>query len=144
MAVHKQSQPVQSARDPFYEEDFYTPTPEEIAQLPEPTALLGAIATSVVEIISGARSVDQLASLVSDSVYEKLRQRQVIRAKANAATGQPRLVPKFAVTKVHTESPKPGIVESVVLLSSFKRTRAVTIRLEPGHKGWRATSVSVL
>ena len=144
MSAHKQTEAVHSARDPFYEEDFYTPTAEEIAKLPEPTALLGAIATSVVEIISGARSVDQLASLVSDSVYEKLRQRAVIRAKANAATGQPRLVPKFSVTKVHTESPKPGIVESVVLLSSFKRTRAVTIRLEPGHKGWRATSVSVL
>ena len=144
MAIHKQTAVAQSSRDPFYEEDFYVPSAEEIAKLPEPTALLGAIATSVVEIISGARSVDQLASLVSDSVYEKLRQRQVIRAKANAATGQPRLVPKFSVSKVHAESPKPGIVESVVLLSSMKRTRAVTIRLEPGHKGWRATSISVL
>jgi hypothetical protein len=138
------SDSVSQSRNPFYEEDFYAPSQEEIAKLPEPTALLSAMATSVIEIISGVRSVDQLASLVSDSVYEKLRQRSVIRAKANAATGQPRLVPKFAVTKVHTESPKPGIVESVVLLSSLKRTRAVTIRLEPGHKGWRATSISVL
>jgi hypothetical protein len=144
VAVNKNSGASAQARDPFYEEDFYAPTAEEIAKLPEPTPLLSAIATSVIEIISGARSVDQLASLVSDSVYEKLRQRSAIRAKANAATGQPRLVPKFSVTKVHTESPKPGIIESVVLLSSFKRTRALTIRLEPGHKGWRATSISVL
>jgi hypothetical protein len=132
------------SRDPFYEEDFYTPTAAEIEKLPDPTPLLSMIAASVVEVISGARSVDQLASLVSDSVYEKLRARAVLRARANAVKGQPRLVPKFTVTRVRAESPQPGIIESVVLLSSQKRTRAVTIRLEPGHQGWKATSVSVL
>ena len=132
------------ARDPFYEEDFYTPSAEEIAKLPDPQPLLGAIATSVVEIISGARSVDQLASLVSDSVYEKLRARAVIRARAEGVKGTPRLVPKFSVTRVHSESPKLGVIESVVLLSSQRRTRAVTIRLEPGTRGWKATSISVI
>jgi hypothetical protein len=139
--THNSSKP---ARDPYYEEDFYTPSAEEIAKLPDPAPLLGAIATSVVEIISGARSVDQLAALVSDSVYEKLRARAVIRARAEQVKGAPRLVPKFSVTRVHSESPKLGVVESVVLLSSQRRTRAVTIRLEPGHRGWKATSISVL
>jgi hypothetical protein len=132
------------ARDPFYEEDFYVPSEADIEKLPDPTDLLRVIAASVVEVISGVRSVDQLASLVSDSVYEKLRARAVLRARATAATGKPRLVPKFSVTRVRLESPKPGVIESVVLLSSHKRTRAVTIRLEPGHQGWKATSVSVL
>jgi hypothetical protein len=98
----------------------------------------------VIEVIAGARPVDHLSSLLSDHVYEKLRARTVIRARADATKGRPPLMPKFAVTRVHSESPALGIIESVVLLSTSERTRAVTIRLEPIHRRWRATNISVL
>jgi hypothetical protein len=132
------------ARATFFEEGPRMITQEELDRLPDPVELLPSIATLIVEVISGARPVDHLAAIVSDQVYEKLRARQVIKARADAAAGIPNLVPKFAVTRVHAESPALGIVESVVLLSSKARTRAVTIRLEPIHSRWRATNVSVL
>jgi Family of unknown function (DUF6459) len=132
------------ARANFLEDQPIIVTQAELDLMPDPIELLPSIATLIVEVISGARPVDHLASIVSDRVYEKLRARQVIKARADAAAGIPKLVPKFAVTRVHTESPALGIIESVVLLSSRARTRAVTIRLEPIHSRWRATDVSVL
>lgn len=132
------------AADPLLEVHKYEPTPEEIAALPDPTPILSALAAAVVEVLSGVRSADHIASLVSDQVYERLRARASARAQLNATSGRPRLAPKFAVHKVHQESPKPGVIESVVLLSSAARTRAVTIRLEPFNKRWRATNINVL
>jgi hypothetical protein len=132
------------ARADFFDEGSRPITQAELDRLPDPHELLPSIATLIVEVISGARPVDHLAAIVSDQVYEKLRARQIIKARADAAAGIPKLVPKFSVTRVHTESPALGIIESVVLLSSRARTRAVTIRLEPIHSRWRATNVSVL
>ncbi|MEN9715648.1 MAG: hypothetical protein RJA35_1115 [Actinomycetota bacterium] len=154
MAVHRAAKMAQAPAiqdpkrrrrvyDPLMDDDFY-PTAEEIAALPDPTALLPAIATMVIEVIAGARSVDQLANLVSDQVYERLRGRVSQRAREDAAAGRPPLMPKFAIGKMRMDSPKPGIIESVVLVSLQQRTRAVTIRLEPFHKRWRATSVTIL
>ena len=128
----------------FFDDSRPTITQADLDKLPDPAEILPSIATLIVEVISGARPVDHLAAIVSDQVYEKLRARQVIKARADAAAGVPKLVPKFAVTRVHTESPALGVIESVVLLSSKARTRAVTIRLEPIHSRWRATNVSVL
>jgi Family of unknown function (DUF6459) len=132
------------ARANFFDEHPQTITQADLDLMPDPVPLLPSIATLIVEVISGARPVDHLAAIVSDQVYEKLRARQVIKARADAAAGVPMLVPKFAVTRVHAESPALGVIESVVLLSSKARTRAVTIRLEPIHSRWRATNVSVL
>lgn len=125
-------------------ESYRQITEAEVAQLPDPTPILQAIATSVVEVISGVRSLDQLANLVSNQVYDRLRQKVTQRAQSEAYQSRPKLAPKFAVRKVHQESPRPGIIESVVLLSSAVRTRAVTIRLEPVNKRWRATDISIL
>ena len=132
------------SRGTFFDDSPQVITQEQVDQLPDPIELLPSLATLIIEVISGARPVDHLAAIVSDQVYEKLRARQIIKARADAAAGIPMLVPKFAVTRVHAESPALGIIESVVLLSSRARTRAVTIRLEPIHSRWRATNVSVL
>ena len=132
------------AYDPLLDDDRDFPTEAEIAAMPDPAPLLPALATLIVEVISGVRPVDQMASLVSDQVYEKLRARVTAKAAADAGSLRPRLAPKFAVKKVHHESPRVGVIESVVLVSTAARTRAITIRLEPIHKRWRATSVTVL
>lgn len=132
------------AYDPLLDDDSDFPTEAEIAAMPDPAPLLPALATLIVEVISGVRPVDQMAALVSDQVYEKLRANVTARAAAQSGDLRPRLAPKFAVKKVHHESPRVGVIESVVLVSTAVRTRAITIRLEPIHKRWRATSVTVL
>jgi Family of unknown function (DUF6459) len=129
--------------DPLLDDDQYYLTDAELAALPDPMPLLPAIATLVVEVIAGARSVDQVASLVSDQVYERLRGKITQRYRMES-NGRPPLMPKFAVGKVRTDSPRPGIIESVVLITTQQRTRAVAIRLEPINRKWKATSVSIL
>ena len=132
------------AYDPLLDDSLEELTPAEIAQLPDPAPLLPAIATLVVEIIAGARSLDHVANLVSDQVYERLRSKITQRVQATPAGGRPPLMPKFAVGQIRTDSPKPGVIESVVLIKLQERTRAVTIRLEPFHRRWRATSVTII
>jgi Family of unknown function (DUF6459) len=129
--------------DPLLDDD-YRLTAEDVAQLPDPAPLLPAIATMVIEVIAGTRSVDHMANLVSDQVYDRLRNKIHQRKLAESNAGRPPLMPKFAVGKIRTDSPSIGVIESVVLINTQQRTRAVAIRLEPIHKRWRATSVSVL
>jgi len=130
--------------DPLLEDDRYYLTDAELAALPDPAPLLPAIATIVVEVLAGARGVDQLASLVSDQVYEKLRTKISQRTRLESGSARPPLMPKFAVGKIRTDSPRAGILESVVLITTQQRTRAVAIRLEPINRKWKATSVSIL
>jgi len=130
--------------DPLLDDDRYYLSDEEIAALPDPAPLLPAIATLVVEVLAGARGVDQLASLVSDQVYDRLRSKISQRHRMEAGTTRPPLMPKFAVGKIRTDSPRAGILESVVLITTQQRTRAVAIRLEPINRKWKATSVSIL
>lgn len=148
MALHKAAKMVQSVGHKVKRKratDFYDDFPElPKAELPDPAPLIPAIATMVIEVITGSRSVDQVANLVSDQVYEKLRGRIVAKKVAGPDAGRPPIMPKFAVGKVRTESPISGVVESVVLVSTQARTRAVAIRLEPVHNRWKATSVTVL
>lgn len=132
------------AVDPLLDDEVYYPSEQELKSMPDPAPLLPAIATLVVEVIAGARGVDQLSNLVSDQVYERLRGRIAQRNRADAQSQRPPLMPKFAVGKIRTDSPRPGIIESVVLITTQQRTRAVAIRLEPVNRKWRATSVSVL
>lgn len=132
------------AYDPLLDDSHLYPTEEEIAAMPDPAPLLPAIATMVVEVIAGSRSLDQLSVLVSDQVYEKLRTKVSQRVRLEATMTRPVLMPKFVVGKIRSDSPKPGVIESVVLIKSQARTRAVTIRLEPFHKRWRATSLTIL
>lgn len=130
--------------DPLLDDEGLYPTAAEIALLPDPLPLLPTIATLVVEVIAGVRSVDQVSTLVSDQVYDKLRAKVAQRARSEAADGRPVLLPKFVIGSIRHDSPRPGVVESVVLIKSAARTRALTIRLEPFHRRWRATSVTIL
>ena len=78
--------------DPLLDDGFAEPTEADLAKLPDPAPLLPAIATLVVEVIAGARSLEQLASLVSDQVYERLRTK--VQQNAMAQGDRPRLMPK--------------------------------------------------
>ena len=50
----------------------------------------------------------------------------------------------FEVASVRSQSPRDGVIESVVLLKGPTRVRAVTLRLEGYNNRWRATSLAVL
>ena len=125
-------------------EEFFGPQYNKTSELPNPEASLRALATGVVEVIAGSRPIDQLARLLTDEVYQRLSRRAILARENRAALGQKTHHQNFAVQNMMNTSPRDGVIESVVLLNSQRRIRAVTIRLEGINNRWRATAVSVL
>ncbi|MFM6971327.1 MAG: Rv3235 family protein [Rhodoluna sp.] len=125
-------------------EEFFGQQYNTTAELPDPTNSLQAVATGVVEVIAGTRQVDQLARLLTDEVYQRLSVRAKLAREIRESKGIKARYQNFRIQRIAQESPRDGVIESVVLVNSAKRVRAVTIRLEGINHRWRATSVSVL
>ncbi len=117
---------------------------ENLNDLPDPSSVLRQIAPGVVEVLAGVRNVEQLSSNLSENVYLKLRDRAAALARSRSASGEKFSRPDVIVKNLHHESHRPGVVQSVVLVKTKLRTRAVAIRLEMRNRRWQATSVSIL
>jgi hypothetical protein len=136
--------PQQRIKNLVESNDYFGPQYNRTSELPNPDASLQVLATGVVEVIAGTRSIDQLARLLSDEVYQRLSRRAIEARQRRDALGQKTHYQNFSVLNMMNSSPRDGVIESVVLLNAQRRTRAVTIRLEGINNRWRATSVSVL
>ncbi len=131
-------------RNPIESEEYFGVQYSRTQDLPDPVESLKVLATGVVEVIAGTRQVDQLARWLSDDVYQRLQFRARRAEAQRIEQGVKAHYQNLRVGGLRTCSPRDGVIESVVLLSSRSRTRAVTIRLEGINSRWRATSVSVL
>ncbi|WP_183086546.1 Rv3235 family protein [Mycetocola zhadangensis] len=117
-------------------------TPTE--QLPPPEPLLENLTRCVMEVLRGARDIDQLGRWISEDVYKHLLKRQLISARARQVKGVPATRPVLVIGRITTSSPRDGVVEAVVMVYEKPRARAVAIRLEGVDRRWRATSIGVL
>lgn len=110
----------------------------------DPERFFASIARGVHEVILGTRSVDQFSHVLDEHVYESLRRRAILRAQNRLRDGKvPKILPT-EVIRVRWQSPAEGVIESVVLLSTRARSKAITIRLE-GHFGsWKATNIGFI
>lgn len=117
---------------------------EDLANLPDPTPVLRKLAPALVEVLAGVRPVEQLSSSVSVNVYNKIRDRAAQMARARSEAGKPIFRPEVEVKAMHQESHRAGVIQSVVLIKTKLRTRAVAIRLEARNQRWLATLISVL
>jgi Family of unknown function (DUF6459) len=131
-------------RNPIESEEYFGVQYSKTSELPDPVESLKALATGVVEVIAGTRHVDQLARWLTDDVYQRLQFRARRAEAQRIEQGVKAHYQNLSVGGLRTCSPRDGVIESVILLSSKSRTRAVTIRLEGINARWRATSVSVL
>lgn len=131
-------------RNQIESDDYFGAQYYRTSDLPDPVESLKALATGVVEVIAGTRQVDQLARWLTDDVYQRLQYRARRAEAQRVEQGVKAHYQNLIVGGLRTSSPRDGVIESVVLLSSKSRTRAVTIRLEGINARWRATSVSVL
>jgi hypothetical protein len=112
--------------------------------LRRPQVFIAAIATAVNEVISGVRSVDQLQNVLNEHVYESLKRRAISRAQYRMKQGRKPQVQPTDVVRVRFQYPTEGVIESVVVLSSGRRSKAVAIRLEGIHNVWRATNIGFI
>lgn len=125
--------------------EFFDAQPTPRAELPDPNDAIRKLALLACEILSGARSLDQIARWVTEDVYRLIAERSVDARRRRAQTMDTALKrPNVRVTTSHICEPRDGIVEGVVLVAIGPRTRAVAIRLEGLDHRWRASSLALL
>jgi hypothetical protein len=125
-------------------EDYFGQQPASTISLPDPQPLLENLTRCVIEILAGARDLEQIARWVSDDVYRILLKRVVLASRARDVRGQAPGRPAFTLGTVRICEPRDGVVEAVVVVHNRARSRAVAIRLEGLDRRWRATAISVL
>jgi hypothetical protein len=133
-----------AARPHFDSDDFFGAQPAATSTLPDPTPLLENLTRCVIEVLAGARDLEQLARWVSDDVYRHLLKRVVLSTRARRARNQPATRPAFSIGSTTICEPRDGVVEAVIIVRGRARTRAVAIRLEGLDSRWRATAINVL
>jgi len=111
---------------------------------PDPATLCANLARCVIEILAGARPLDQIGRWVSDSVYVHLLRRTMLGVRARAVSAEDPLRPRMSIGDPRLGFPSEGVVEGVVLVHQPARSRAVAIRLERHRARWRATAINVL
>lgn len=138
------SGPLRIEGEHFDAEDFFGLQRTSGEQLPDPLPLLENLSRCVIEVLAGARELDQLARWVTDDVYRHLLKRVVLAARARAVKGTPVRRPQLTIGHTLLCRPCDDVVEAVVVVHGRARTRAVAIRLEGLDSRWRASAVSVL
>ena len=133
-----------NSRPRFDSDDFFGQQPASTSSLPDPRPLLENLTRCVIEVLAGARDLEQLARWVSDDVYRHLLKRVVLSTRARRARGQKPTRPSFSIGSTSVCEPRDGVVEAVVIVRNRARTRAVAIRLEGLDSRWRATAINVL
>jgi len=112
--------------------------------LPDAAVAAEGLARCVLEILAGARDLDQVSRWVNGEVWAVLQKRVRLAARAREASGVRSQRPVFRVGRVHVSEPAPGVAETVVVVHGRARTRSVAIRLETTGRRWRATALHVL
>lgn len=128
----------------YDENEFFGLQPTPSSLLPNPEPLLENLTRCVIEVLAGARELEQLARWVTDDVYRHLLKRVVLAARARQVKGQPVRRPQFAIGNTIISQPRDGVVEAVVMVHSRVRSRAVALRLEGMDNRWRASAINVL
>src|SRR6195952_2987370 len=106
-----------ATRPRFDSDDFFGAQPATTALLPDPTPLLENLTRCVIEVLAGARDLEQLARWVTDDVYRHLLRRVVLSTRARRARGQKATRPTFAIASTSICEPRDGGVEAVVIVS---------------------------
>ncbi len=128
----------------FDSDDFFGHQRSASEALPDPEPLVINLTRCVIEVLAGARDLEQISRWVTDDVYRHLLKRVVLSARAQQARGQVATRPSFSIGSTSICEPVDGVVEAVVIVRGRARTRAVALRLEGLDRRWRATAINVL
>lgn len=136
--------PASAADTALDSDEFFAHQPSSRAALPGPRPLLENLTRCVIEILAGARDLEQISRWVTDDVYRHLLKRVVLSARARQVKGRSPARPAFSIGSISIFEPRDGVIESVIIVLGRARARAVAIRLEGLDSRWRATAINVL
>ena len=140
----RETLPSKIIRPRFSPDEFFGHQPASTSALPRPEPLIENLTRCVIEILAGARDLDQISRWVTDDVYRHLLKRVVLSTRARQAKAQRVTRPTFTIGSTTLCEPRDGVVEAVVIVRGRARTRAVALRLEGLDSRWRATAINVL
>jgi len=140
----RETMPSKPIRPRFIADEFFGHQPATSASLPDPLPLLDNLTRRVIEILAGARELEQIARWVTDDVYRHLLKRVVLSSRARQAKGVTPTRPAFTIGSTTVSEPRDGVVDAVVIVHGRARSRAVAFRLEGLDNRWRATAINVL
>ena len=126
------------------DEQQRSPQPTRAVQRPEAEPVLRALAIRAVEVIAGARDLEQLARWVTDDVYAHRRFRASIAARARAITGVAAERPRLWIDHVKTWPTDTGGFNAVILVYDKRRAHVVSLQLEGLDQRWQATVIVVM
>ncbi|WP_210480666.1 Rv3235 family protein [Naasia sp. SYSU D00948] len=136
--------PAQRAPRTLVPDDYFGPQPTSASALPDPVPLLENLTRCVIEILAGARELEQIGRWVDEDVYRHLLKRVVLASRARSVKNQAVARPVFTIGSTHVCSPRDGVIEATVTVRGRARSRAVALRLEGLDSRWRATAIHVL
>ncbi len=111
---------------------------------PEAEPVLRALALRAVEVIAGARPLEQLSRWVTDDVYAHLSLRASIAARARAITGVVAERPRLWIDHVKTWPTETGGFNAVIVVYDKRRAHVVALQLEGLDQRWQATVLVVM
>ena len=80
--------PSKVIRARFEPDEFFGLQPTSTSSLPNPAPLVENLTRCVIEILAGARDLEQISRWVTDDVYRHLLKRVVLSARAGQGAGQ--------------------------------------------------------
>ncbi len=128
----------------YNDDDYFGPQRTSTDELPDPRQLAENLARSVMEILAGARELDQISRWVTDEVYRTLITRVQASARARALKKIPVSRPVFTLGSTLVCTPADGVAEVVVVVHGRARSRSIALRLEGLDGRWRAAAIHVL
>ncbi|MGO4384560.1 Rv3235 family protein [Specibacter sp. RAF43] len=112
------------------------------------------IALAALEVLSGARSVQQLARWLDERCFSALTTRARLHAEAcnraerrlshaDAAGNVHTLHRQPVVHSIHGSAVAPGVYETSLVVADSARFRAIAMRLEETHGTWKVTALQI-
>jgi hypothetical protein len=117
------------------------PTPR--AELPCPRLFAAGLVQALMEVMSGNRSVQQLATATTDDVFTQLE----CRIKALRALRRRRGIVSTEVARlisIRVGEPSDGVAEVTAVVRRGERHRAVALRLEGTDGHWQCTALQLM
>jgi hypothetical protein len=105
-------------------------------------ALAAAIAQASVEAVTGRRPVGQLARWLAPGVFQALRGRAALTARALRAS-ESRAARGAVVRRLMGNALGPHAYEASAVVDDGRRVRAVGLRLETHRGAWRVTELDL-
>ena len=114
-----------------YDPDF-APNPSPLTELPNIERWTLTYVVSVLEILAGRRSVQQIARSTHRFTYNSLLKK----------IGNVKEVPK--IRRFHRHQPIEGVIEVAVTLVFSERVRVLAARFEGVDRKWLCTEIEIL